>query len=300
MLRNVIAAVDGYDGGRDAVALAKAIGAERITLVNAYPHDPIRSRAASPAYEVLQQEDSDRLLKATRAEIGVDAELLAVPDLSPAHALHRVAEERQADLLVVGSAHHGPLGRLLLGDVSRAVLHGSPCPVAVAPKRFRGESPRQVAVGADGSPESLVALDVAHTLADQHGAALTVYVVWEDPPMPVVAAAGSAGYIAEAVEERRTWAERLLADTLRDLPGSTAGHLLHGQAGSALEKASADHDLFVVGSRSWGPVRRIALGSTSDWLVHHAACPVIVVPRPAVPATDREPAGTTAGGEAAG
>jgi nucleotide-binding universal stress UspA family protein len=286
MLSNVIAAVDGYDGGRDAVALAKALGSDHLTLVNAYPHDPVRSRASSPAYEVLQQEDADRLLKATRAELDVEAELLAVPDLSPAHALHRVCEERHADLLTVGSAHHGPLGRLLLGDVSRAVLHGSPCPVAVAPKRFRGESPRRIAVGTDGSPESLVALEIGRALAEDHAAALTVYVVWEDPPMPVVAAAGSAGYIAEAVHERRSWAERLLAETLEDLPGSTAGHLLHGQAGSVLQKASGDHDLFVVGSRSWGPVKRIALGSTSDWLVHHAACPVLVVPRPAVLAAD--------------
>lgn len=279
MLKNVIVAVDGFDGGRDATALAGSLAPRRLTLVHAYPQAATRSRGSSPAYEALQRGDADRLLHATRAEMGVEANLVTVADLSPAHALHLIAEEEGADLIVVGSAHHGALGRLLLGDVGRAVVHGSPCPVAVAPKRWRAQPPRTIAVGADGSVESRLALDLAVDLAAQHGAELTAYVVWDDPPMPVVAAAGSAGYIAEAVRERRAWAERLLADTLDALPASTSGHLLHGQAGPALQKASAAHDLFVLGSRSWGPVRRIALGSTSDWLVHHSDCPVVVVPR---------------------
>jgi nucleotide-binding universal stress UspA family protein len=39
--------------------------------------------------------------------------------------------------------------------------------------------------------------------------------------------------------------------------------------------------MIVVGSRGWGPVRRLLLGSTSERLVREAACPVIAVARPA-------------------
>ncbi|MCW2997089.1 MAG: universal stress protein [Solirubrobacterales bacterium] len=120
-------------------------------------------------------------LEATRLAVDVDADLLAVPDSSPARALAQVAEQRSADLLVLGSPHHGPFGRALLGDVGRSVIHDAPC--AVAPKRFRGSAPRRSAVGYDGSPEAQAALDVAGELASDLGAALTVYTVtvWQEP-----------------------------------------------------------------------------------------------------------------------
>lgn len=280
MFTNVIAGVDGYDGGRDAVSLAAALCTGRLTLFNAYPADSIRSRASLAGYEELQREDSQRALESARLEGDVDADLVAAGDTSPAHALQHAAEERDADLIVVGSAHHGPLGRILLGDVGRAVLHGAPCPVAVAPKRFRGGAPRTIAAGFDGSAESRAALDVAQRLAAEHGAALTLYVVWEAPQMPVVAVAGSATHLEQETSDVRRWAEELLADTLAQLPGTTAGHVLHGRPSVELAKVADQYDLLIVGSRSWGPIRRVALGSTSDWLVHHAPCPVLVVPRP--------------------
>lgn len=295
MFQNVIAGVDGYDGGRDAVALAKALGTARLTLLGAYPSDTIRTRSSMTGYEELQREDTQRALEAVRLEADVDAELVAAPDNSPAHALHEAAERIGADLLVVGSAHHGPLGRALLGDVGRALLHGAPCPVAVAPKRFRGGPPRRVAVGFDGTPEAQAALDVAARLTAEDGGALTVYVVWEDPPMPVAAAAGSAAYLGQATSEAREAAEKLLADTLARLPGRTDGHVLHGRPDIQLEKMADQHDLIVVGSRGWGPVRRIALGSTSDRLLHHTPAAILVVPRPApAPGAAESPDGAAA------
>ncbi|HSS43092.1 MAG TPA: universal stress protein [Solirubrobacterales bacterium] len=46
----------------------------------------------------------------------------------------------------------------------------------------------------------------------------------------------------------------------------------------ACEEAGAD--LLVAGSRNYGPVRRVLLGSVSTQLMHRAPCPVLVVPRP--------------------
>jgi nucleotide-binding universal stress UspA family protein len=53
-------------------------------------------------------------------------------------------------------------------------------------------------------------------------------------------------------------------------------------------------DLLVCGSRSWGPIRRVVLGSTSDWLIPHVSCPVLVVPRSAVAHEGSAVAGTAA------
>jgi hypothetical protein len=43
--------------------------------------------------------------------------------------------------------------------------------------------------------------------------------------------------------------------------------------------ASENLDLLVLGSRRWGPVKRLALGSTSERVIRHTACPVLVPPR---------------------
>ena len=71
------------------------------------------------------------------------------------------------------------------------------------------------------------------------------------------------------------------------------GEAVVGDALERLVALSQRVDLVVVGSRGWGPVRRILLGSTSARLVREAACPVLVLPRGAATGQpgEREPAG---------
>lgn len=287
MFSKVIVGVDGHDGGRDAAALGKALSSGPLTLVGAYPSDAVPSRGTLPGYEQLLRDDMQGTLESARAQAGVDGELLAVGDNSPARALQLSAERLDADLIVVGSAHHGPLGRLLLGDVGRAVLHGSPCPVAVAPKNCGADPPRTIAVGLDDSPAARAALDLASRYAAESNAALTVIVVWEDPPLPIAEAAMI--YDLERMKaDKRKGADQLLADALDALPSSTGGQVLHGRPGTVLAESAERFGLLVVGSRGWGPVKRIAIGSTADRLMHHLPCPLIIVPRPATEAGSGE------------
>ncbi|MBX5442753.1 MAG: universal stress protein, partial [Solirubrobacteraceae bacterium] len=66
----------------------------------------------------------------------------------------------------------------------------------------------------------------------------------------------------------------------RQAPSSVDGaEVLEGRPAEALAARSAELDVLVVGSRGWGPVRRLLLGSTSERLVREAVGPVLVVPR---------------------
>jgi len=298
MFTNVIAGVDGAGGGQDAAALAGALGRGRITLVGVYPHDPVRTRGSVAGYEDLQAGDALADLQAARSATGVDAELRAIPDNFPARALQQAAEEDGADLIVIGSAHHGRLGRVLLGDFARGVLHDAPCAVAVAPKGLGAVALRRIAVGYDGTPEADAALALARDLAADHGAALTVCVAWEDPSLPILTAGDTGIPVAQLVTGVRDEAQALLDAVMCDLPPRTEGRLLHGPAATVLEDAAQTHDLLVVGSRRVGTFDRVAVGSTSDHLVHHAPCPVLVVPRAAE--TGPPPAARHAAGHGAG
>jgi nucleotide-binding universal stress UspA family protein len=58
------------------------------------------------------------------------------------------------------------------------------------------------------------------------------------------------------------------------------GHrLLDGDPAGELARASSGLDVLVVGSRGYGAVRTVLLGSVARELVRTSACPVVVVPR---------------------
>ena len=158
MFMNVVVGVDDDEGGLDAIALAKilAVGGGKLTLVQVYQGDSAVSWATRPDYETWQRERIRELLERRRAETVVEAELRWYGSSSVGRGLHELAELTGADLLVIGSSRRGLLGRILIGDDTRAALNGAPCAVAIAPAGYSRETVamREVGVGYDGSPES--------------------------------------------------------------------------------------------------------------------------------------------------
>ena len=61
--------------------------------------------------------------------------------------------------------------------------------------------------------------------------------------------------------------------------GGVEGHAVYGLAGEELAAFGDQVDILVVGSRGYGPVKRLVLGSTSDFLQRHARCSLLVLPR---------------------
>jgi nucleotide-binding universal stress UspA family protein len=285
MLNTVIVGVDGLAGGQDAIALARSLapGAE-LVLACAYPYDSTPSRFALAGYGTALREQTQHEIKRARDEAGLDdARIELIADTSPAHALHELAKNEPADLVVVGSARYGKVSRAVLGDVSRAVLHGSPCPVAVAPKGFASSDVTVVGVAFNGSPEAHEALRFAAGLASDRGARLRVRGAVQDPVMLT----GVGGYMVnfdEVREDLRSYSQKILDEAIAnlDVDVEVDAKAMIGPAGEVLDALCADVDVVVCGSRGWGGVRRVVLGSTSDRLIHHARCPVIVVPRSAV------------------
>ncbi len=212
---------------------------------------------------------------------------------SPSRGLHDTAVSEQADLVVVGSSHRGPLGRVLLGSVGERLLSGGPCAVAVVPRGYAAHGPHTfavIAVAFDGSPEARVTLHAAHDLATRTGAALRAVMVVEPPaalPGQFVPLPGLEPLVtierADALRRQEQAATNVLDAAVCALGSGVAveQQVLFGNdpAASILDVAGADVDLLVLGSRAYGPVRRALVGSVSSTVVRHSPCPVLVTPR---------------------
>jgi nucleotide-binding universal stress UspA family protein len=281
MFAKIIIGIDGADGGRDALALAKTLAGEtaELVLVTSFPHDERRSRGTVAGFENLLRADVDKALLESAAGDS-RCRVHAIADSSPGRALHDEADRENADLIVVGSCHHGVLGRILVGDVSRAALHGAPCPVAVAPHGYRdrsSDSIKTIGVGFNDTGESRAALVFAAELAEACGAGLRL--------LTALTTLSTAAHMyaydwSEIDAESRLAAEAAVAKAAEELALHVEAETVESGAGVALERLSEHVDLVVAGSRGWGATRRVVLGSTTDHLTHHAHCPVIVVPSP--------------------
>jgi nucleotide-binding universal stress UspA family protein len=143
MFKSIVVGTDGSDTAnqavRQAVELALAVGAS-IDLVSAYAPVPAQrlSEERRQAPEDLQwainpREDVDATLTAAAAialEAGVSAEVFPRQG-DPADAILDVAEERDADLIIVGNKGMTGAKRFLLGSVPNKVSHHAPCSVLI-------------------------------------------------------------------------------------------------------------------------------------------------------------------------
>jgi nucleotide-binding universal stress UspA family protein len=281
--------VDGYPEGRDAAALAAAIGSAtdaELLLVAVHP-DPVVSVPVPPelGWTALHKH-GEAMLRQLRDAVAPRARIAIETDWSVARALERVARREHRDLLVLGSSRGAPEGSVRIGNRTRQLLSDAPCAVAVAPRGFGARPARPfgtVGVGYDGGPDALRALHSAAALATAAGAKLRVRAVLDDQ-LP------SVGWLHEdRAGVQAMWDEMLdpqarsLRDATQRAVSATGADAeidvrFGGPAGSLIE-LSGEVDLLIVGSRRWGPDARVLLGSTGETLMHQASCPVIVVPR---------------------
>jgi nucleotide-binding universal stress UspA family protein len=282
----LIVGVDGSEGSRDALALAVQLAeaGQGVVLAHVHPYGELSDLLSGDDYARLVREVAESTLSAAQDTLppATKRVMRLVSHRSPAAGLHDLAVKTDAALIVVGSSRRSGLGRVLAGGVAESVLAGSPVPVAIAPRGLAGsdDSIRIVGCGFDGSSEAHEALAWAADLARRRRARLAVLAVHTRIAFGGVSSAGALGYRSADDTLRRT-----LEQQMRDATASLGGgidvnaRLLDGDPSTALVAASAELDLFALGSRGYGPVRAVLLGSVSRALVRDGGCSVVVLPR---------------------
>lgn len=284
-MRRILIGYDGSEHGRDALALGRLLAEalEANPLVAVVLPNPERLAGIERAESELTAHAEKLFHEARVALPGLGTETTLVRDFTPGRALHALAAEESPLATVLGSAHRGLLGRVLLGSTGEALLSGAPAPVAVAPAGYAGNGSRRllsIAVAVDGSEEADNALDSAIALAGHLNSELTILSV-APPPYWGYADAFAALSGDSDVDLGRQQAEAVLELARERIPDGlpTETLVLRGEPAAAIAEAAADFDLLLLGSRGYGPLRGVFLGSVSAPLVRQAPCPVLVLSR---------------------
>ena len=138
-----------------------------------------------------------------------------------------------------------------------------------------------ITVGVDGSERSRAALEWAIREAGLRGASLTVLTV--NPVASNYWTGSAEHYPADqpATEAVRKAAEETVQQVVSQAgdrgPASVTVRAVSGLPAQELVAASSDADMVVVGSRGGGGFSKLLLGSVTNQVVSHAACPVVVV-----------------------
>jgi len=195
-----------------------------------------------------------------------------------ARELQRAVDDEHADLVVVGASRRGAIGRVAPGATAQRMINGCRRPVVVVP---HGHDPptRLSTIGVAFVPtsEGRRALRVAAAIARIAGARLRVLTALK----PTLGAGASAGPAKEAAESHRAELETVVSAAIGELGDGIRieSEVLVDDPAHALLGLTGHLDLLVMGSRGYGPMRGVLVGSVSRRVTAMAACPVLVVPR---------------------
>ncbi|MGW6316554.1 universal stress protein [Streptomyces sp. NPDC055099] len=197
-------------------------------------------------------------------------------------ALLREAEH--AETLILGSRGHGALLGFLLGSYGQQVIATASCPVVSVRVPRGGALPDRgdVLVGQQGSAEdSAEVLGFAFRAAAARGAAVRAVRAWSLPPVYAYSPgslrlADEAGGLVQYEEKALREALAPWRDRFPDVP--VIEHVELGSGGQVLLAAAPGARLLVVGRRARRSPVGARIGSVAHAVLHHAPCPVAVVP----------------------
>ncbi|MGC5615544.1 universal stress protein [Georgenia sp. Z1491] len=287
MTQDVVVGVDGSEISLGALEWAAAVAKVRglgLHIVCAYrlPSYIASGRAGTVVIdEATVREGAQAVVEDAAARVahhGVPVRTTVDPG-DPSGVLIELSKGARA--VVCGTRGGGGFTDRLLGAVPSAVPAHAHSPAVVVPSaRDEPFVPiRRIAVGVDGSPAARLAVTVALNLAESFGAEVHAVAA-----VPLTAGASAMAWLPSTVDHEEILADvRMSIDEVVDplLDGrdiTVHRRAVDGNPGVVLAEISEQVDLLAVGSRGRGGLAGLVLGSTSQGVLSHATCPVIVTP----------------------
>jgi nucleotide-binding universal stress UspA family protein len=294
-IRRVLVAIDFSPPSRAALAFAASLirkfGAE-LHLAHVVAADfPLASLVALPL--IVPEIEVERRVRsrlkefAAREVLPVRQENIHAVQGRPFEEICRLARELEIDLVVTGTRGQTGLKHLVLGSTAERVVRHAPCPVLVLHSlgNFRRGRAlfRRILAPLDFSPCSMQGAAVAKALAKEFGSQLFLlhaidlhyysanskYLLYDYPPLLAAAERAARQRMKELVAALAR--EGIAVDST--LENGHVGEQICGRArGLRVE-------LIVTSTHGRMGLKHALLGSTAEYVVRHAPCPVLVVPR---------------------
>ncbi len=269
--QTIILATDGsdYSAAAETTALEMARRCDarlvltRVVLTNPEYEALVPDRVQQAEKEA--QNHIDSLAEAAK-KAGVHTETVLRQGADPYHEIVRVANEKHADIIVIGRRTRSDLARLMVGDSTAKVIGLATCSVLVVPRGTR--MPEQgMVVATDGSRLGDAAAYSALRLVEKCSLPLTALTVIPPDSDPETQAESKA-----AVERVRNAAarERIEIEIVIE-QGKRPDEVIIATA----QNKSAD--MIIVGSHGRTGLGRLLMGSVSERVIGKATCPVLVV-----------------------
>ncbi|MEV1053477.1 universal stress protein [Streptomyces sp. NPDC049887] len=295
MARRITAGVDGSPESRAAVHWAAREAALRglpLRMVHAWLWQPLdvpivqdREAQARSVESLVREAEAE--ITGRYPDVPVSAEVVA--DTAVAALLD---ESERTSMLVLGSRGHGAIVGFVVGSYGQQVIASAACPV-VAVRAPAGEDQDQasvpephegaeVVVGQHGTPEDCDAvLGFAFETAAAHGVGVRAVRSWSLPTLYTYSPGSMR--LADEAGGLEPFEKKALADALKpwrerypQVP--VTEHVEMGSAGQVLLSAAGRALLLVVGRRARRSPVGARIGSVAHAALHHAPCPVAVVP----------------------
>ncbi len=239
-------------------------------------------RRYSHAYENEARELLEAETQKIRETGGTDAQA-HLQEGPPADEIVALADDLDADLVVVGSRGAGPVKRLVTGSVPEGVVRLSSRPTLVMRGGEEAWPPRSVVIGDDASETSKRACNFAAGLGELFGASVLLVQVYHHHLLTRSVISRAPRRSEQILEASRESLQRR-ADELAELLGRRPEvRVAVGDAASVIQRVADESGagaLVAVGSRGLGVVSRLTLGSVSTDVLRAVEGPVLVVPPP--------------------
>lgn len=283
----VIVGVDGAAYGTDALLLGRwAADVLAVPLLVAAVHPGPAGGAGRVDAEWIADrhraavailDGARAVLKDTAGEV----DFRTVASTSASHGLHDLAEQLDAQAIVVGSGKAAPPARLFAGSTAERLLAGASCAIVVAPAGMPTPPGffSRIGVAFIDTPDGHAALQTAAGIAAATGSALRLFTIVadNDTTLPPLIGEDTERAFQSIAREN---AEATLTAAIASVPqGVTVDYEI--RAGNVVDTlAEVDEvDVLFCGSRGYGPARRVLLGGVSTKLLRRARRPIVVVPR---------------------
>jgi nucleotide-binding universal stress UspA family protein len=289
MTRPITAGVDGSQESLAALAWAAGEAVRRgapLHVVHAWRVQP-QDTAGAGDRDAQERWVRDSVAESVRTVAGAHPDLTVSTEVREADdaVVVLLAAAAEAETLVLGSRGHGAVVGFLLGSVGQQVIAEATRPVVLvrAEEEAAAEAAgREVVVGQQGEPEdSADVIGFAFEAAAARGATVRAVRAWTLPTVFTYSpgsmrladeAGGLEQYERKALGEALgPWRERF-----PDIP--VVEHVEMGSAGQVLLSVAGGAQLMVVGRRARRTAVGARIGSVAHGVLHHAECPVAVVP----------------------